>query len=248
MAVAPFDAATLERFLLDGLRDGTLTQGQRLGSERELAERFGTTRAGLRSALVPLQRRGLVRRVTGRGGGTFVGDFTVERDLSRIVSVVEYLRRQGFETGTRVLSAALTAADDIVADALAIAEGAFVVELVRVRSANGVPIVLEHSRLPADRFPGLLELPLGGSVLELLEQHYDLEQGDVTEVIEAVNATSAAARVLDVAVGAALIAVTRTAVATRGFPFEYSQDLFRGDHTRVVVRAPGGLTATAQWS
>jgi GntR family transcriptional regulator len=235
-----FEAGWLNRYVSQGLRDGTLRPGQRLGSERELAALFRTSRAALRRALVPLEREGLIRRVAGRAGGTFVGDFTLERDLSTIVSVAEYLQKQGLEAGTRVLSTAIIEADDLTADALGISPRSFVIELVRVRSANGVPIVLEHSCLPASRFPGLLELPLGGSVLRLLKEHYGLIPGEVTETIAAVNAGPDEARVLAVDPGAALMAVTRTAESQQGFFYEYSQDLFRGDHTRVVVRAPGG--------
>ena len=61
-------AAHIERLILEGV----LRPGEKLASERELAEKFGVSRPSLREALATVARRGLL--VTGRGG-TFVSDF-----------------------------------------------------------------------------------------------------------------------------------------------------------------------------
>ena len=42
-------------------------------------------------------------------------------------------------------------------------------EVVRVRLADGEPLSLERALFPAERFPGLLDRSLGGSLYELLE-------------------------------------------------------------------------------
>jgi len=93
--------------------------------------------------------------------------------------------------------------------------------------------------LPADRFPGLLELPLGGSVYELLEERYATRPKEALERIEVVAASPDEAMVLDVAVGAPLLSITRTTTDTEDEPIEFSHDLFRADRTRIVVRTPG---------
>lgn len=53
--------------------DGTLRPGQRLPGERELAERFGISRSGVREALRSLELAGLVEARTGASGGFFIG-------------------------------------------------------------------------------------------------------------------------------------------------------------------------------
>jgi GntR family transcriptional regulator len=93
--------------------------------------------------------------------------------------------------------------------------------------------------LPADRFPGLLELPLGGSVYELLDEHFGTRPGEAVERIEVVAASQDEALVLDVPAGSPLLAITRTTTDTGGVPFEFSHDLFRGDRIRITVRTPG---------
>ncbi len=69
-------------------------------------------------------------------------------------------------------------------------------EVVRVRLADGEPISLERASFPADRFPGLLDRSLAGSMYELLQAEYGLEPGEAEERIEVVAAGAAEARLL----------------------------------------------------
>ncbi len=54
------------------IRDGHLSAGDRLPSERELGERFGVSRVTVREALRGLEARGLVAIRVGAHGGAFV--------------------------------------------------------------------------------------------------------------------------------------------------------------------------------
>ena len=229
----------VRRRLLDEIGTGALKPGQRLGSERMLAIRFGVSRSTLRLALDALERSGTVRRVPGRGGGTFVHQSKVERDLSRLSGLPEYLRRAGYVAGSRVISASIRPADPVVAQELEIDDAAPVYDVLRVRLASGEPISLEHAMLPADRFPSLLEQPLGGSVLDLLRDQYDLDVAGAIEQIEVVRANRDEAGLLGVEVGAPLLSVERVAREKDGKPYEFSVDLFRSDRTRIVTRSTG---------
>ncbi|MDR2983306.1 MAG: GntR family transcriptional regulator [Nocardiopsaceae bacterium] len=222
--------------LLDRIASGTLRPGDKLGTERELAAELAVSRSTLRQVLAVLAQSGVVRRVPGRAGGTFVAHSKVDRDLSVIVGLPEYLRRQGFVAGTQVLSATMTGADDVTATELDIATGGLVVDIVRIRLADRVPISLERVRLPADLVPGLLELPLGGSIYDLLEQHYGIAPQDVVEHLEVVEASADEAVLLDITDGAPLLAITRTSRSADGVAFEFSNDLFRADRTCVTFR------------
>lgn len=64
---------TVER-LLQAIRLGVVGAGERLPSERELAERLGVSRVTLREAIRALSDAGYVESRRGRYGGTFVND------------------------------------------------------------------------------------------------------------------------------------------------------------------------------
>jgi GntR family transcriptional regulator len=237
-------AGEARRRLLDLISGEQLHGGEKLGAERDLAHTLGVSRSTLRQALSVLEREGLVRRVPGRGGGTFVTSPKVDRDLSRIVGLPSLLRDQGFVAGTRLIRASVVDADARCARALALRQGALVLSVVRIRLADGAPLSLEHARLPADRFPGLLEEALGGSLYELLRVRYGVVPAEAEERIEVRAADAEQAAILDIGSGAALLSVTRTAWDAAGQPVEYSHDLFRADRTLITVRTPGGATAS----
>jgi GntR family transcriptional regulator len=224
------------RRLLDQIRTGALEPGAKLGGERDLARTLGVSRSTVRQALAAMEGAGVVRRIPGRGGGTFVGHPKIDRDLSRIVGVPALLRQQGITAGTRVVSTALVRADETTRTALRLPDDGYILEVVRIRLADGIPISLEHARLPAHRFPGLLELPLVGSLYELLDAHFGVRPDEAVEHIEVVLAGRDEAAVLDIAISAPLLSITRTTCAAGGEPFEHSHDLFRADRTTITVR------------
>jgi GntR family transcriptional regulator len=223
--------------LLTEISSGELAPGQRLGAEREIAERLGVSRSTVRAALADLARGGAIRRARGRAGGIFVAERKVERDLTSLASLPAYLRRQGFQSDARVISTAMIRPEAEVAAALGLGAEELAHEVVRVRLADGEPISLERATFPASRFPDLLDRSLSGSLYELLASEYELEPGEAEERIEVVGAEASEARLLGVPEGAPLVAISRTTWDADGEPFETSRDLFRGDRVRIVVRA-----------
>ena len=230
------------------IRAGELAPGERLGAEREIAERLGVSRSTVRAALSDLERSGTIVRARGRTGGIFVAERKVERDLASLTGLPAYLRRQGFQSDARVISTATIDAPVDVAEALGIAPGELVHEIVRVRLADDDPISLERASFPAERFPGLLDRALSGSLYELLQSEYGLIPGQAEERLEVVDAGPAEARLLGIPRHASLVSISRTAWDDSGAPFECSRDLFRGDRVRIVVRAQASSSARAAGS
>jgi GntR family transcriptional regulator len=233
----PTPSEQLRRRIVADLNTGA--PGTKLGSERELADRYGTSRSSLRQVLAALEEAGLVDRVIGRSGGIFISHAQVQRSLSNVVGVPAFLANQGYVAGTRVLSTKITVPDRDTQQALRIGTGDFVVEIQRVRLADGSPISLELAQFPAEAFPGLLERELGGSIYETLETHYGLVTSRADERIEAVNATPEEATLLGVKQRSALLLITRVAYDQQDAPYEFSRDLFRGDRTRLAVTVQG---------
>jgi GntR family transcriptional regulator len=228
-------ADSIQRELQAQIDDGRWQPGQRLGSERSLALELGVSRSSLRQALAMMEQAGAVRRVIGRGGGTFVTHQKIDRDLSHIRSVPELLQAQGVTAGTRILSTGIAPAAAATAEALQVGQGQLVYSIVRIRLADGAPISLEHAWLPVALFPGLLDFQLGGSLYGLLGEHFGVVPQETTERIEVVRAEPDDASILGIAREDPLLSITRVTSGEDGTPFEHSHDLFRADRTRIVV-------------
>jgi GntR family transcriptional regulator len=216
-----------------------LEHGARLPTERDLAERFGVSRTTVRQVLDALEHAGMVERRRGRTGGTFVTRPRVNLDFGYLAGIPSYLRAQGFRAGAHVVSARMTPADVPTAEALGLEPGDLVHDVIRVRLADDVRISLEHARCPVALFPDLLAQPLDDSVYELIAERYGLVVTKAVERLVAVLADEAQAQALGISVGDPLMAIERIAYAEDGRPLEFSNDLFRGDRTRVIAWAYG---------
>jgi GntR family transcriptional regulator len=233
--------AQIERWLTDVIARGDLVAGQRLPGERHLAAALRVSRMTLRQALDGLGRRGVLVRLPGRSGGAFVAEPKIDYDLTGSAGFSEQMRRAGRRADATVLVARTTAAEQPVAAALWIAAGEPVHELVRVRSADGVALVVTRSWLPAARLPGLLDLPLTGSLRALLGERFGLAPQSAVEHLEPATADPDDAAALDVPTGTPLMAVERTAFSAEGAPVELARDRYRADRVRLVVRTGAGL-------
>jgi GntR family transcriptional regulator len=218
-----------------GIADGRYEPGYRFPPEPKLAAELGVSRLTLRQALTVLEGRGLIDRVVGRHGGTFVRNWTVDRDLTAFAGFSEQLQRQGRVAGAEVLSARELPASAVVAGGLDLEEGSPIYEVQRLRLANGTPVLLELSSFPAAAFPGFLEEPLDHSLYDLLGRRYGRRPTHAREVLEPVAADKRAAKLLDVTPGTPVLLVRRTAFDAEGMAVEYATDLFLGERTRVVV-------------
>ena len=87
---------------------GTFAVGDRLPSERELAEEYKVSRMTARQALQLLQQTGLTQTQVGKG--TYVNR-KIDQDLRDLTSFTQEMANRGLQPSSRVLLAGLQAAD-----------------------------------------------------------------------------------------------------------------------------------------
>jgi len=223
-------------WLRGAIARGELLPGRRLPGERDLAVLLGVSRMTLRQALAELEASGDIVRVAGRAGGAFIAEPRVEVDLTHLTGLTDQVRRAGRRAGARVLSARRLVPQADVAAALCLAARAQAYEVVRVRSANGVPLALERSWFPARLFPGLTDHSLSGSMYGVLARHYGRAPMSADEHLSPALADDDAADALSVAPGTPLMLVERTARDADGIAVEHARDLFRPDRVSFLVR------------
>lgn len=209
-------AQQLER----SIGDGQLEPGSRLPNEVELAERLSLSRPTTRRAMQYLVDKGLV--VRQRGVGTRVVSAQVRRSLE-LTSLYDDLVATGQRPQTAVLSSTVVEASPAVADALGVAPGAAVTEIVRIRSASEQPIAHLTNYLPVDRVRMSSEDLERMGLYELLRRA-SVQLHSAAQVIGARTATTAEARLFDRRRGAALLTMQRTAFDNHGVAVEF------GDH------------------
>lgn len=220
------------------LRSGGFGPGERLGDERTLAAQLGVPRAALRAGLDRLAAAGLVRRTIGRSGGVMASDGRIERHLNTTESLPQIARYQGVHVDTRVLQVALGIAGPAESRRLDLPEGAAVHRILRLRLADGRPLSLEASCLPADLFPGLDREDLS-SLYRTMREVYDIAPVYADETLEVVGADAAQAAHLAVEVGAGLVYVRRVATGSTGRPIELGQEWFVASRMRFHLRKYG---------
>ena len=228
----------IERWFIDALRADELSPGDKLPPESDVARFFGVSRMTLRQALAGLATRGLLERIPGRSGGTFIVEPTIDCDLTGLTGFTEQLRRADIKARARVVDARTVPASRQVAAALAVERQAPVHEIVRIRLAEKVPLALEHSWFPAEVFPDLLSQRLTGSLYRLLTRHYRQRPHTAVEYLEPATVTAVAgASSSGCEPGVAVMRIERTAHTAAGLAVEYATDLFRPDRIRISVRS-----------
>ena len=229
------------RDLQSALDVGEWRPGDRMPTERELAERYGCSLITVRHALGELVREGRIERTRGRG--TFVLQPRIDRDIAGTMSFAEEMRRRGLDSATRVVTARFEPAGDTVASLLDIAQDSPVAYVERVRLGGGEPLILEQARLPAERFPGLLTFDLEQrSLYDLLAERYQTRIVRARETVEPVMLRRREAALLELPTRSLALQIDGVAHALDGSPVEVARSFVRGDRTRYylerdVVRA-----------
>ena len=215
--------------------------GDRMPTERALAERYGCSLITIRHALGELVREGRIERTRGRG--TFVLQPRIDRDIAGAMSFSEEMQRRGLDPATRVVTARIEPAGDAIAGSLSIAADAPVIYLERIRLGSGEALLLEQARLPAERFPGLLAFDFEHrSLYDILAERYGTRIVRAREAVEPVVLKRREAELLDLPTRTLALQIDGVAFAADGSAVEAARSFVRGDRTRYylerdVVRA-----------
>ena len=212
----------------------SMAPGSPVPPERELARVYETSRTTVRQALAELVIEGRLLRMQGKG--TFVAKPKVAQ-LLELASYTEGMRQHGLHPQTRILDVGYVTADEHLAGLLGIRPGGRALRLHRLRLADGEPMSIDTSHLPARRFPGLRkQLERHASLYETLRTDFGIHLAEAEETIETVLADPHDAQLLGVDPGIPLLLLSRHAIDSTGQPVEWAQSWYRGDRYKFVTR------------
>ncbi len=215
--------------LAERIASGLLKVGERLPSERQMAEELGYSRMTARQALKVLERRGLVETRTGRGA--FVAHPQIEQQLSTLSGFTEDMQRGGRVASSIVLDAGVGVADLEAANALGIAEHAPVHRLVRVRLADAEPVGLERTEIPAALAPKLLDRAdfTTDSLYRVLREDYGIYPSEAEQRLWSAHPDASSAAALGISTQSSVLVLTRRTLDATRRPIEYVRSVYRGD-------------------
>lgn len=195
--------------LVQRLSAGEWAPGTALPSEMALAAELGVSQGTVRKAIDHLVADGALIRIQGKG--TFVAEQTAE------LANFRFLRITGRD-GQRVIpelircEAATASANAGVAAALSVAPGTKLHMIMRTRSIDGIPAIIEIIHIPDTIMPGLSS---AGDLPNALYPYYQSAYGVTVlrtdDRLSAVAADDAAATALSIPEGAPLLRSERVA-------------------------------------
>ncbi len=205
---------------------GSLGADDQLPSERDIADIAQVSRVTVRKAISELVSDGLVEQRQGAGSFVRSGAERFEQSLSSLVSFTENLQARGIVSTSEVLLNGVFRPTPTETTVLGLSAHHQVSRVHRLRRGDGVPMALEHSSLPEDILPRPDKIQT--SLYELLRARGKAPTRAMQRVT-AVNASGPVANHLDLADGAAVLRIERTAYLASGRPIEYTSGFYRSD-------------------
>ena len=200
----------IKALLVKSLDAGEWRPGEAIGTELELAARFGVSQGTVRKAIDALAADNLVVRRQGKG--TFVATHTEEK--SSMFRFLRIRRNDGRVEypASRLLDVRRGRASAETARMLQLKAGEQLILMRRVLEFSGEPVVLDEIALPAALFRGLTRARLEayrGSMYSFFETQFGVRILKAKETLTAIAADSGTASTLKLRPGEPVLQVDR---------------------------------------
>jgi DNA-binding GntR family transcriptional regulator len=219
--------------LCERLDSGAYAAGSRLPSGSELCTEFGVSPMTVRRALSLLEQQGRVAGVKGRG--TYARPRVLADSMFRLDSLSGEWLDDSAEI--RILTAAMTKADEQVAGRLKVAAGQKVIHLRRAVFSNGIPAMYHAEFIIYDP-----RRPLVESQLQLTSLHAFLDSGGAQRfprgelTVTAVKLDAESAHVLCEPEGALALCLEHLFQESDRTPVSWGRFLLRAELFRLRAR------------
>lgn len=233
----PTGSKSHQLFLLlkDAISSGNLSPGSKIPGELKLAEEHQISRVTVRRALDALEKEGLIIRK--RGVGTLVCERPVSATMmtANFSNLIPNIVKLGENSRVRLLEFSYTYPSRNIKEALRLGPNERVQKSIRTRLAEDKPFSFLTTYVPERISLSYNEDELTTMPLFALLERSGVNIDHAKQNISAVLATKQVAEELDVAVGAALISLTRVIYDNEGKGVEYLHALYRPDRYRVEM-------------
>jgi GntR family transcriptional regulator len=229
----------LFQILKKQIDSGELNPGDIIPTENELMDQYGISRATVRQAILQLVNDGYLRREKSKG--TFVTTPPSKfRFMEGLRGFSTEMKRHGISYASKVLEKGVIAANEKVAQRLAIPQGELVFWLRRLRVVKNVPFLLDHHYVPYKLVPGIeTKLADNVSLYAILEHDYKLSLHHGWREFEPVSPSSKEEiGLLEIYSTTHLLYVESVLYDTNNVPIDYFEAKIHGKFTVDILNSP----------
>jgi GntR family transcriptional regulator len=224
----------LIQYIKAQIEKGLWKENDIVPSERELCEKFQISRMTVRQALESLVNEGVLYRK--RGIGTFIAKPKVDQGLTRLTNFTTDMLSRGMEPGSKTLETNILNASEEIAQKLGIKQGEKVIELCRLRLANGEPMAMERAFLVYDMaYMVLQESMENKSLYAILREKCNLNIVSAKETIEIAYSNQEVSHILGIKQASPIFLIKRVACLDNQHPIEYVESFYRADRYKFSV-------------
>jgi GntR family transcriptional regulator len=208
--------------------------GDRVPSERVLAETLGANRMTVRKAIDGLVSQGMLERNSTSGTRIPLPRVTRPTDVRTSLGITRIIQSSGGTPGNKLLHFQEQHANGRIAARLGLKEGTPIVVVRRLWTVDGKPFCIETSHLPAERVPDLAaeDLTAGQSLHALLRTRYDIATVSSERMISVATCTEMEARLLELPPRSPCLLLRLVVSDQHGRPVEYMASV---NHPQLVV-------------
>jgi GntR family transcriptional regulator len=209
-------------------------QNDKFYTDSDLCDMFGVSRMTVRQAVQELVDDGLLKR--SRGIGTFVVGRKIEERLTPLMDFRQLWVESGRPIRLEVLKYETQPCPAGFAEDLGIPRNAPVRYIFRQRTADTLPIALDHRYIPLSLAAGVSQADAATSILRGFWDRFSMSHAEIH--LEATTAGAEEVRWLSVPLGAPLMLRRMRYLTTDGLAVIAGYTIYRADLVRYSIHMP----------
>lgn len=174
----------LKEIILTAIKNGEFKVGDRLPSERELAEYHNISRMTVKKAVDILVDNGYLNRK--QGSGTYISDYQESYSISPLLSFSKEMEKKGLSYKSKLLNFSKIK-DKNISKKMNLDPAKELYHIQRLRLIENKPFLLENTYLSAETFIGLEKEELeNNSLYKIIKDKYQIRLVNAEAEVEAV--------------------------------------------------------------
>ena len=224
----------IEKDIREKIEKGIYKEGDLLPTEKSLCEQYKVSRVTVRHAIDGLVEAGILVRDFGKSASVSRRRFP--RELNRLNGLYEELEAKGIKCSSYILSQKTVVMDEALGKKLKCLKGEYVLQIERLRYADGVPLCYQKIYV-LDRYGKKLDVPAlsQNSLYRMLEERCGVVLSHADQSISAELSTYRISALLELGGQVPMLKVVRQAYTEQDECIEYSENYYVSQYYKLSM-------------